>query len=542
MLSLAVYVSLAVALYAALRFMLRFLRPPFANINGPPPQSFMAGNMRQLFQPRAWDFHKHLIDTYGPVARLYGLAGRPFLHVCDLKAMHSVLVKDQEIFLRGSETRSVVNLIVGPGLLQTVGPQHRRQRKLLIPVFSGAHMRDLTPMFLEVTGRLRSALESRIRDGAVSFDVNSWLARTALELVGQGALGTSLDPLTRDSSNAWADAIKGLAAGSSQLKFLRGLVPHLVRIGTPSFRRRLVELAPFQVLQKAKDHVDTVQKGCQDLLNSKRMAIKSGDAEALRLMGEGKDILSVLLKENMLAAEEDRLPEEELLAQIGTFIVAGTDTTSNSLSRILHLLSEHSGVQDKLRAELANAHEQFGNMITYDEINKLEYLDAVCRETLRLHPPIAFAQREAVEDAVLPLGEPIVGKDGQQITEIPVPKGESVLLNLAACNKAKALWGEDAEEWKPERWLKPLPRAVENARIPGIYSHLMTFLAGGYSCIGFKFSQLEMKVVLYMLLPAFEFKCGATSIFWNFGGIAHPTTGKKGDKPQMWLDIVPVSA
>ena len=72
----------------------------------------------------------------------------------------------------------------------------------------------------------------------------------------------------------------------------------------------------------------------------------------------------------------------------------------------------------------------------------------------------------------MPLSEPVRGVDGRAITEIPIPKGTTVILNLRACNTNKALWGEDAHEWKPERWLKPLPRAVEDARIPGIYANL----------------------------------------------------------------------
>ena len=67
-----------------------------------------------------------------------------------------------------------------------------------------------------------------------------------------------------------------------------------------------------------------------------------------------------------------------------TFIVAGTGTTSTALARTLHLLCLHPDAQDKLRAELRQAHEQHGDMITYDELNKLTYLDAICRETLRL--------------------------------------------------------------------------------------------------------------------------------------------------------------
>ena len=73
---------------------------------------------------------------------------------------------------------------------------------------------------------------------------------------------------------------------------------------------------------------------------------------------------------------------------------------------------------------------------------------------------------------MLPLHEPVRGVDGTLISEVSIPKGTVVVLNLQACNTNKALWGEDAYEWKPERWLAPLPPALEEARIPGVYSNL----------------------------------------------------------------------
>ena len=75
-------------------------------------------------------------------------------------------------------------------------------------------------------------------------------------------------------------------------------------------------------------------------------------------------------------------------------------------------------------------------------------------------------------DTVLPLSQPLRLTDGKVVTEIPIPTGTMLLINLRACNTWKELWGEDAEEWKPERWLEPLPKAVENAHIPGIYANL----------------------------------------------------------------------
>lgn len=75
-------------------------------------------------------------------------------------------------------------------------------------------------------------------------------------------------------------------------------------------------------------------------------------------------------------------------------------------------------------------------------------------------------------DIVMPLSSPIQGRNGTTITEILVPKDTYIIIGIRACNRNKAIWGEDALLWKPERWLQPMPTALMEARIPGVYSNL----------------------------------------------------------------------
>ena len=58
------------------------------------------------------------------------------------------------------------------------------------------------------------------------------------------------------------------------------------------------------------------------------------------------------------------------------------------------------------------------------------------------------------------------------ITEIPIPKDTTILVGVMSSNTSKALWGEDAYEWKPERWFSPLPETITEGKIPGVYSNL----------------------------------------------------------------------
>ncbi|EIW61094.1 cytochrome P450 [Trametes versicolor FP-101664 SS1] len=507
------------------------VKSPLDNIPGPPRESF-PGNLRQILDRHAWPVYEHLTEAYPGIAKLAGPLGTRMLYVFDPVAMHNIIVKDQYVFEEAAWFIKSNKLNFGPGLLATLGDHHRKQRKLLNPVFSIAHMRRMIPIFNEVTHRLQKAIECRVigRDGPVELDMLNWMGRTALELIGQSGLGYSFDPLVADSSDEFLTAIKAFQPTIMQLSVLRRIVPYLPEFGPPWFRRKLVELIPNKNVQKLRHIVDTMHERAVGIYQEKKRMLEQGDEALKDKVGEGKDLMSILLRANMAASDDDKLPEEELIGQVATFIFAAMDTTSNALSITLSLLAEHPDVQEKLRKEIIEASN--GEDLGYDTLVSLPYLDAVCRETLRLHSPVTTVFRETRSDAVLPLSEPITGIDGSKINEIHVPKDTTVVVGVLSSNRNKAIWGEDALEWKPERWLDQLPESVTEAKIPGIYSNLMTFLGGGRACIGFKFSQLEMKVVLCQLLTKFTFAPSAKPVVWNLSGVRFPTVAEA-TKPSM---------
>ncbi|KAB5591162.1 Cytochrome P450 [Ceratobasidium theobromae] len=272
----------------------------------------------------------------------------------------------------------------------------------------------------------------------------------------------------------------------------------------------------------------------QAILTQRKASLKDEKAAE-----ELHDIMSILLKANMEASEGDRLPEDQILGQMNTLVFAGHETTSGALARILEVLSQNQSMQDRLRDELLEAPDN----MTYDELHSLEYLDAICRETLRLFPPVSFLDREAMEDRMVPLRYPIKGKDGKEIREILVRKGTSIYVALREANRSKETWGEDASEFKPDRWLGRLPNSVSDARTPGVYSSMMTFSAGPRACIGFKFSILELKIVLLTLIKSFKFAPGTAQVEWlNHVTMSPYPLGTKnsvgeGKEPSMPLNV-----
>ncbi|KAI0333106.1 cytochrome P450 [Cubamyces sp. BRFM 1775] len=467
-----------VALYVGWRILRSFARrSPLENIPGPASESFISGNVEKIMDPRAsWDYQRGLVERYGRLCTIHGLFSAKWLYTYDPRALQSIFIKDQDVFEETDMLITSFKLLTGPGLISTLGDQHRRQRKMLNPVFSAKHLRGMTPIFNAITHRLVDAISSRVEKGTMEIDVLGWMSRTALDLIGQGGLGYSFDPLTEDKADDFADSLKAFFPISAQIPMaVQQLLPWLVRIGPSSFRRRVVEIAPHGTVTQRMKHIsDVMYARSTEIVNEKKAALTRGDVAVKEQLGEGKDLMSVLLQANMTASVEDRLTDEEVIAQVS-------------------------------------------------------------------YSPVRAVFRIVPKDAMLPLSAPIRGLDGSLINVVPVTKGMRIATDIEASNCNKEIWGEDAYEWKPERWLKPLPPSVDNARIPGVYSHLMTFIGGSRSCIGFKFSQLEMKIVLAMLLPAFRFELSERPVFWNAAGVAYPSAGDYSTKPEMPLRVTRIT-
>lgn len=154
------------------------------------------------------------------------------------------------------------------------------------------------------------------------------------------------------------------------------------------------------------------------------------------------------------------------LQEVPTFLIAGHETTSNAVAWCLYALTQNSEIQQKLRDELWSVPTEDPTM---DELNELPYLEAVVRETMRVHAPVPATERVAIKDDVILLNTPYVDIHGQvqdsvRCTSVHfisgfmlrltcaspkrVRKGDHIFIPIIAMNKSKALWGEDAFEFK----------------------------------------------------------------------------------------------
>ncbi|KAJ6567938.1 cytochrome P450 [Mycena vulgaris] len=449
--TLSHYAALAVASYAIWSILRRiFGATVLDNIPGPPSRSIWTGNLPAFYDPDGWEFHHDIEENYGQVVKIKGFLGTPHLYVFDPAALQSMLVQDIDAYEEPPIYMKVYGLLWGPGILSSVGQDHHRYRKIMLPAFAPTKIREMIPLFYDVAEKVSCSQLSApgIHLTSSQLDLNNILNRTSLEIIGRTGIGYSFDAMLpgQEKEDKYAETLKELLPTVFQMGLLFPLLPWLSGRGSPAFRRSMVNMIPSKTLHKTRDMVDLMEATATKLIAGKKEAVKSGELE---MQDDSKDIMSLLLKGNLNADEEMYLNDDELVAQTGMIISSATDTTSSALDRCFHLLSLDPDIQERLRAEIFESSER----MDYEELGSLPYLDAFINEVLRLYPPVAPVMfRETVQDTILPLSTPITGVDGRELRSIPIPKGTSMYVAIAAANHNKQNWGPDALEFKPERW------------------------------------------------------------------------------------------
>lgn len=493
---------------------------------------------------------------YGGAVKIHALFGEEWLYVSDPRALHHILVKEPHIFEESDSFISCNKLIFGDGLISTLGEQHRKQRKMLSPVFSTSNMRELLPIIQTVSYELKSILVSNLpTHNSVELDVLPWLSRSSLDCVCEGVLGYHSAALDIRNEDEYTDALRMIGPSITKTLLFRPLVPIVTRIFSLYWRKKIVDWLtiswlPTQAMRDFRELrriIEIMDSGSRAILQEKKAALESPSAILSQTHDtpggtRAKDMMSIMLRANASSSEPDRLSDTELLGQMNVMIFAGLETTTAAVARALYMLAKHPHIQEQLRAEICDAmaevpdvhshakDESESTRLSYDALTNLPLLDAVVRETLRLYPSLPVLSRKTTEATSFPLQFPVRSAYGEEINTVPVAKKQKLIISIIAANHNKAAWGEDASEWKPSRWLDSSQGDENAVRYPGVYSSMMTFLAGNRSCIGFKFAEMEIKDVLATLLPYIRFALPSApdnngnvkEIYWKMGGFHTP--------------------
>ncbi|KAF8146301.1 cytochrome P450 [Mycena galopus ATCC 62051] len=464
-------------------------------VAGPRNPSWIFGNFKEI--GAGTDVTKRWQEEFGLIYLFRGLFSSRQLYAADVKALSYIVANDSQ-YVRLPSTVSFRTRLLGKGVLTVVGDDHKRQRRILNQAFGAPQIRFLTEIFVDKAAQLRDVWAAEVAKGNIvapghRVDVTDGLRRMTLDVIGQAGFNYDFHALADTGHNEMSEALTNLfhspyTRRNFMFVELQRLIPALKFLPLPG--RKALATAHAEMLSIASQIVSDSKR---DIL---AQAEKSYDSSK-------RDLLSVLLKANMSTSipTQQRMSDAEVIAQIPTFVLAGHETTSNSTSWALHSLSLHPATQKKLREELFTMSSENPTM---EQLNSLPYLECVVRETLRVHGPVAFMDRIATQDDVLPLLRPYIDMAGKSHDTFPIRKGQIIHMSILAFNRDPEIWGPDAGEFRPEHW-ENVPCAA--GAIPGMpHPNLFSFFAGQTNCIGYRFSLVEMKALLFTLIRAFEFE------------------------------------
>ncbi|KAF7366265.1 hypothetical protein MSAN_00882700 [Mycena sanguinolenta] len=491
------FMAAAASLCYGLIHLLQFLYHELTNplVGGPRNPSWIFGNVKELGSETG--LTERWQEEFGPIYLFRGLFSRRKLYVADVKALSYIVANDARFVRVPVDVKFKVGLL-GEGLLTVVGDDHKRQRRILNQAFGGPQIRYLTEIFVKKAVQLRDMWVAELAQGNsvapdLTVDICDGIGRMTLDVIGEAGFNHEFQALADTGKpNKLAELLTNLfhspeARRNWMFLQLQTLIPAL----------KLLPLPGQKALATA--HATMYSIASQIVSESKR-ALSDGEKS---FDSSKRDLLSILLKANMPTSipAHQRLSDAELIAQISTFVAAGHETTSNAIAWALHSLSLHRATQRKLREELSTISSENPTM---DELNSLPYLESVVREALRFHGPVAFVDRMATQDDVLPLSRPYIDKTGKSHDTLPIRKGQIVHMSILALNHDQDIWGPDAGEFRPERW-ENVPSGA--GAIPGMpHPNLFSFFAGQTNCIGYRFALVEIKALLFTLIRAFEFE------------------------------------
>ncbi|KFK33109.1 hypothetical protein AALP_AA6G332200 [Arabis alpina] len=233
----------------------------------------------------------------------------------------------------------------------------------------------------------------------------------------------------------------------------------------------------------------TFNRLCAKYISSKREVIQSCQHSNIGEEAHDEDILSFYMKLDTSKYELMNPKDDKFLKDtIKTFMIAGRDALATTLTWFFWLLSKNPKVVTKIRQEINTILPRSNKSLDPDMLNKMVYLHGALCESLRLYAPVPFERKSPIKKDVLPSGH-------------KVDANWKILFAAYALGRMRAVWGEDASEFKPERWI------TENGGLKHEPSFkFFVFNSGPRNCLGKKLSFLQMKTIAIEIIQNYDIK------------------------------------
>ncbi|KAG2341337.1 cytochrome P450 [Suillus weaverae] len=505
------------------------------DIRGPPSHSFWLGSEKVVREAKqVGDLEFQWAREYGPTWMTKGCLGEEVLWTADPRALQYVFHTSGYRFSKRTLANETTRLFTGESILTADPIDHQRHRKIMNPAFGAAQLRTFLPVFRRSAARLSQKWKDMIQLGekpdGCTMNVNETLSRVTLDVIGETAFDYRFGVLNNNGvdnelvqafNNLFIDTMLNPSSLDVIFKSMWRFLPQPVL--------KCLKYLPYREYRRFATYLETAIQTGKAIISEKAAGTEKGS----------KDIISILVQSNLVEDARAQLSEREILSQIATLLLAGHDTIASTLTWLLYELSKHPEdqhrIRDEIKAARAKAEARGDDDLLPSDLNSMDFTNAVIKEGLRLHPIVPTLIREADSDDVIPLAQPIETKSGKIIKEIPISKGQGITASICTYNRLQSVWGEDAEEWNPSRFLDD---GRERSSL-GVFANLMTFSAGLRACIGWRFAVLEMQAVLVELVENFEFRFpeGVEIIRLNVGLMTPMVEGKMDEGLQMPLEV-----
>jgi len=432
-----------------------------ADLPGPPPLPLI-GNLHQLDTARIHRSLEAWSERYGAFFR-FRLGRRQIVGVADPAAIAAMLKDRPDGFRRTKLLEAVFKELGISGVFAANGDAWRAQRKMVMAAFDTRHLKRYFPFLARVTERFHRRWSDHASRGT-EFDLQADIMRFTVDAVAGLAFGVDINSIE-----------------STEVT----LQTHLNQI-FPMLNRRLTAPFPywrwlrFPADRALEHHLDVVGRAVAEFIAAARGRLEK--RPALRTAPEN-------LIEAMLAASETGgfLTDADVASNVVTMLLAGEDTTANTLAWLFYLVSLHPPVMQKLAGEAAAVLGVSRFPERMEQASALAVAAATAHETMRLKPvaPILLVQAVAA----------------RTIGDIAIPPDTVVaaLLRRGAMDRRHFA---NPQEFQPERWLTPAGNAASTRgeRIS------MPFGAGPRICPGRNLALLEISMLTAMLFRNFEIR------------------------------------
>ena len=420
------------------------------------------GNLLQIETSRVHQQMERWCDAFGSIYRLR-LGKRRVIVVGDHDLVAAALRDRPDGFRRTTRLEEIsAELGIPGGVFGATGEAWKRQRRMVMAGFDPAHIKRYFPSLQRVTSRL----------------VTRW---------GEAAArGTTID-LQADLMRFTVDAIAGLAFGAD-VNTLQSdedrIQNHLNRIFPAIFKRIFAALPTWRWYATADDRalvrsVAEVNAAVDRFIAEARARLKADPAR--------REKPPNLLEAMLVAAEEpgSGITDREVAGNVFVMLLAGEDTTANTVAWMIWLLARHPEALAKARDEVRRVCPD-PTTATFDDIARLEYVEACAHETMRLRPVAPQQGLQALRDTV--------------IGDVQVRKG-MIVFAIMRRDSVSERYVPNAKAFEPERWLSPEGTAAAANSAKRIS---MPFGAGPRICPGRYLALLEMKMAMAALLANFD--------------------------------------